>query len=185
MKARQRIRNMTIIALGAVCMTICAWITVPFAIPFTLQSFGLFLLIFCFGAKKAFYSVLLYIAIGSVGIPVFSGFGAGIAVLFGPTGGFILGFLAATGVYFVPESIFKSSKAIAVIGSTLSLAACYTLGTVWMLFFADVGSKGFFGLMTSSVLVFIVPDMLKIILAYFVAKYLKRVLKLDADLTAV
>lgn len=185
MKARQRIRNMTIIALGAVCMSVCAWITVPFAVPFTMQSFGLFLLIFCFGAKKTLLSVLLYIAIGMVGIPVFSGFGAGIAVLFGPTGGFILGFLAATGVYFALESIFKHSIAITVIGSALSLLVCYALGTVWMLFFADFAKEGFFGLLTSSMIVFIVPDVFKIVLAYIVAKYLKRVLKLNTDLTAV
>lgn len=176
---------MTVIALGAVCMTVCAWITVPFAIPFTLQSFGLFLLIFCFGAKKALLSVLLYIAIGIVGIPVFSGFGAGIAVFFGPTGGFILGFLAAAGVYFALESFFKPSKAIAAVGSVLALAACYAFGTVWMLFYTEIGNDGFFGLLTSSVLVFIIPDMLKIILAYFIAGYLKKALKLDTDFTAV
>ena len=90
-----KIRDMAYISLSAAVIAVCAWITVPFTVPFTMQTFAVFLAVLLFGSARGMLSILLYIALGAVGLPVFSSFGGGIGVLIGPTGGYIIGFLAA------------------------------------------------------------------------------------------
>ena len=70
-------KDMVYIALFTSIIIVCAFITIPFAIPFTLQTFALFTIIGILGTKRAFISVLLYLLLGAVGLPVFSGFQGG------------------------------------------------------------------------------------------------------------
>ena len=86
-------KDMVYIALSTTIMVVCAFITIPFYVPFTLQTFALFTIIGLFGTKRAFLSVSLYLLLGAVGLPVFSGFQGGPGALFGVTGGYLLGFL--------------------------------------------------------------------------------------------
>ena len=79
--------DMIYIALFGVLIGICSWITIPGAVPFTLQTFGVFLTVSVLGGKRGTSAVLLYIFMGLLGIPVFSGFQGGIGVILGPTGG--------------------------------------------------------------------------------------------------
>ncbi|MBR3994444.1 MAG: biotin transporter BioY [Clostridia bacterium] len=90
---RLKIRALCEISIFVSLMTICAWITIPFAIPFTLQTFAFFLCCLCLGGKKAFVCTAVYIFLGIVGVPVFSSFGAGIGAVFGASGGFLIGLL--------------------------------------------------------------------------------------------
>ena len=85
--------DMVYIALFSVLIGICSWISIPAAVPFTMQTFAIFLTVAVLGGKKGTASVLLYILMGLVGIPVFSGFKAGPGVLLGTTGGYIIGFI--------------------------------------------------------------------------------------------
>jgi biotin transport system substrate-specific component len=84
---------MTAVALGAVLIIICSWLTVPFAVPFTMQTFAVYCALLLLGGRRGLLAVLLYILLGAFGLPVFSGFRGGIGALLGPTGGYILGFL--------------------------------------------------------------------------------------------
>ena len=87
--------NLVYMALGAVLIALCSWITVPAAVPFTMQTFAVFFILSALGGKQGTVTILVYIALGAVGVPVFSQFGAGPGVLLGNTGGYILGFLAS------------------------------------------------------------------------------------------
>ena len=84
---RIALRDLTWIAICAAIICVCAWITVPATVPFTLQVLGVFLSIRLLGGKKGTAAVAVYILLGMVGLPVFSGFQAGAGVLLGPTGG--------------------------------------------------------------------------------------------------
>ena len=85
-----RTRNLGRIALFAALMAVCAWIVVPAPIPFTMQTFAIFLAAAVLGGKGGVIATMVYIALGVLGLPVFSGGKAGIGVLFGATGGYII-----------------------------------------------------------------------------------------------
>ena len=84
-------RDIAHIALFTALMAVCAWITIPFAVPFTMQTFAVMLAAAVLGTRRALLSLILYLALGTVGIPVFSGFTGGFGVLAGPTGGYLIG----------------------------------------------------------------------------------------------
>ena len=91
--ARSKTYDMVYIAIFAVIMAICSWISIPMEVPFTLQTFGVFIAVGILGGKRGTLAVLVYILLGAVGVPVFAGFTGGIGVLFNTTCGYIVGFL--------------------------------------------------------------------------------------------
>ena len=87
---RSKTYDIVYIAVFAVIMAICSWISIPAAVPFTLQTFGVFIAVGVLGGKRGSLSVLVFILLGAIGIPVFANFSGGIGVLAGPTGGYII-----------------------------------------------------------------------------------------------
>ena len=79
--------DMAYIGLFAVVIAICSWISIPTVVPFTLQTFAVFLAVAVLGGKRGTLSVIVYVLLGAVGLPVFSGFKGGIGVLLNTTGG--------------------------------------------------------------------------------------------------
>ena len=86
-------KEIVLTALMAVIMAVCSWISIPTEVPFTLQTFAVFCALLLLGGRNGFFSVLVYILLGAVGIPVFAGFSGGMGVILGTTGGYIVGFL--------------------------------------------------------------------------------------------
>ncbi len=166
---------MILVSLGAVIISISAWITVPFAIPFTMQTFGVFSVLLLLGGKRGTLSVLLYIALGAIGLPVFSGFNAGFGVLLGITGGFIFGFAVSGALYWALERLFCKHTLSRPIILAVSLAACYAAGTVWYIY--SSGSAGIGSAISLCVLPYILPDAVKLLLAYVVAKRVSKYIK--------
>ena len=163
-----KIRDMAYISLSAAVIAVCAWITVPFTVPFTMQTFAVFLAVLLFGSARGMLSILLYIALGAVGLPVFSSFGGGIGVLIGPTGGYIIGVLAA-GLVGISQK-----KRFAVPLAVLAMSICYFAGTLWYVHCTGVGFAAAF---SGCVLPFILPDTVKITLAFLLAGRLKKLVK--------
>ena len=97
------VRKMTAAALGAVLIIICSWLTILFAVPFTMQTFAVFSVLILLGGKLGTASIGLFVLMGLVGLPVFSGFRGGVGVLLGPTGGYIIGFIFAGLLYMTLE----------------------------------------------------------------------------------
>ena len=99
---------------------------------------------------------------------MFSGFAGGVGHIMGPTGGFIIGFVLSALIFWLGERITDRHIALMLI----SLAACYALGTVW---FALVYETSAFAALCSCIFPFIIPDVIKILLAAFVAKRIKKI----------
>ena len=90
---RKKLYDITLVALFSAIIVICSLISVPSAIPFTLQTFAVFLSLCVLGAEKGILSIVIYIILGLVGLPVFSGFNSGLGALLNVTGGYISGFV--------------------------------------------------------------------------------------------
>ena len=171
--------DMVYIALFACLMAICSWISIPGQIPFTLQTMGVFLAIGLLGGKRGTLAVLVYILMGAVGLPVFSGFAGGIGKLLGMTGGYIVGFLASALVMWAMEALLGKKKWVLAVSMVVGLLVCYAFGTAWFIV-VYTGSKGAITLgavLGMCVIPYIIPDVVKIAVALVLTGMLKRFVK--------
>lgn len=160
------VRAMCAAAMMTVLLAVGAWLTVPVSPPFTMQTFVLYLCAWLFGRKKATAAVALYLALGAVGVPVFSGFGGGIGVLIGPTGGYLLGFLAIALIGGDRGPWWR--RALLAGSGTL---CCYTIGTLWYAgVYTGFSAAGLGAAVLSCVVPFILPDAVKMALAAVVCR---------------
>lgn len=170
--------DMVLTAMGAVMLAICSWISVPTAVPFTMQTFGLFLILSVLGGKRATASIAVYILLGAVGLPVFAGFTGGVGVLAGATGGYIIGFLCSGLLYWLLESGFSEGRRqwLRIFTMILCLAACYTFGTVWFMavYAKTAGAVGLVSVLSWCVFPFIIPDLIKLAMALLLGKRVKK-----------
>ena len=93
-------------------------------VPFTLQTFAVFLAVGVLGGKRGSLAVLIYILLGAVGIPVFAGFSGGIGQLLGNTGGYIIGFLFSALLMWLIEKLFGRKTWVMGISMVLGLIVC-------------------------------------------------------------
>lgn len=164
--------DMAYIAIGAVLIVICSWISIPVIVPFTLQTFAVFLLIMLLGGMKATISVAVYILVGAVGVPVFAGFGAGIGVLFGKTGGYIIGFLLMGPIFSLMTKLFGKKLLVQIIALVTGLLVCYAFGTAWFMYIymRDTGDVGLMTVLSWCVFPYIIPDAVKMAVAILISK---------------
>lgn len=167
--------DMVQIAFLASLIALSAWITVPSYVPFTMQTFAVFLAAGVLGARKALLAVLVYILLGVLGLPVFSGGRAGIGVVFGETGGYIIGFLPAVYICGTVSEKIKCRHSL-FLSMLLGLIVVYVLGVLWfwVVYAAKDTAKSLLMIATGGVLPFVVPDLIKIALATVVAGQLKK-----------
>ena len=173
-----KIRNMARCALLTALLCICAWIGFPLGdVSITMQTFGLFLTLGLLGGKIGSLSCFLYLLLGSVGLPVFSGFRGGLGTLLGATGGYILGFLAAALVYWLITTLLGTRLPIRAGASLLGLLVCYGFGTLWYtLIWTKAGGLSLGLILGKCVLPYLLPDLLKLGLALAATEKLKRII---------
>ena len=169
-------RDMTVCALMAVLMCVCTWIAIPGAVPFTLQTFAVFAALELLGPRRAFWSVAVYLLMGAAGLPVFSGMAGGIGILLGPTGGYLIGFLLVPLICRAVTAAAGTRKAARITGVVLGMAACYAVGTVWFIFVSE--GTGWSAALMLCVVPFLLPDMVKLVLAMTLADALRRRIRL-------
>lgn len=162
------------IALCTALLVLCSWISIPAAVPFTMQTFAVTLLAAVLGGKKGIISVLVYILLGAVGLPVFSGFRSGAAVILSSTGGYIIGFVFIAAIVGFTCDKFGTSLPAIIVSGLLGLIICYGFGTAWYMWIYTKGTKTLAAVLSSCVVPFIIPDIIKIILASLCAKKLKN-----------
>lgn len=172
-------RDMVYVAVFAALIAVCSWIAIPTAIPFTLQTLGIFLAMGLLGGKRGTLSVLTYILMAAVGLPVLTGFRGGIGALLGSTGGYVVGFLLAALLMWAMEKLPGNRTLTLTVSMLLGLLVCYTFGTLWfMLVYARSGqSAALSTVLATCVLPFILPDILKIAGVILLTRRLKRHIK--------
>lgn len=165
------------VALAAVIITVCSWISVPYVIPFTLQTFAVFFALVVLGGKQGTAAIIVYVLLGVAGVPVFSGFKGGIGALLGATGGYVFGFVLSGAAYHLLP--FKEKNFILkAVACFISLLVCYAAGTLWFWFVYSNGSgaEGLIYALTVCVLPYILFDVLKIIAAVFLGEKIKKII---------
>lgn len=162
-----------------VVIILCAWITIPTPVPFTLQTFGIYAAVLLIGGKRALISVLLYLLLGLAGLPVFAGFASGMGYIAGPTGGYLAGFVLCTLLCAAGELLFPN-KNLTLLFLSLGTILCYITGTLWFMFVTK--NQTLWSAVILCILPYIIPDGAKLLTAYYTSKKLKPILnKLNKD----
>lgn len=169
-KTRRSLRSLTYTALSAAVLCVISPLSFPIGtIPVTLSLFAVFLISSISSPKISVCAVTVYILIGALGLPVFSGFQGGVQTLIGPTGGFIAGYLPSA--LLISALSKKGNTVKTALSMMLGLAICYTLGAFWL---GHVLESSFLSAITVTVSSCIVPDIIKIFLASLVSIETKK-----------
>jgi biotin transport system substrate-specific component len=172
MKKKSNIYQMAIIGVMAAVICILGPLSIPIGvIPISFTNLAIYFILYTLGMKKGTISYIIYMLIGFVGIPVFSGFTGGPSKLFGPTGGYIIGFffMALIAGFFIDA--FFDKWYLCFIGMILGTAVCYVFGTIWLSYQAHI-SLG--SALAAGVIPFIPGDLTKILIATFIGPQIRR-----------
>ena len=180
-KSKITVRDMTFIALFAVVIALCAWISVPGPIPFTMQTFGVFMAVGVLGGRRGSIAVFVYLMLGVLGLPVFAGFQGGVGRLLGMTGGYIVGFQVAALTMWLMEGLVGKKRWGLALSMVLGLILCYLFGTVWFVvaYSRQMGPIGFWAALSTCVIPYVIPDLLKIFLAFSLSKRIATAIRLS------
>ena len=178
-KAKFSTRDLVYIAISAALLTICSWISINTVVPFTLQTFGVFLTCGLLGGRRGTLSILLYLLMAAVGIPVLAGFSGGLGILLGSTGGYLIGFLLIALLIWGIERFFGDRLWLLGVGMVLGMLLCYCFGTVWYMavYTRTDGPIGVLTALSWCVFPFLIPDAVKIALALALTARLRRYVK--------
>lgn len=171
MQTRTKTGQMVLVALMAALLAVVSPFTIPVGpVPVTLATFVVFLTGALLRPLPAMASIAVYLLLGFVGLPVFSGFAGGPQVLAGPTGGYLGGyFLAALAVALATKAGCKLP--LRLLAALAGLAGCYALGTAW---FMVLTGRGLAESLLLCVVPFILPDLIKALLALLLAGQLQK-----------
>ncbi len=169
-------KEIVCISLFAALIIVCSLIQIPAPVPFTMQTFAVFCTYGILGGRKGAWSVAVYILLGFIGLPVFSGFQGGAGVLFGATGGYIFGFLLSAQMYgLITKLTGKNTVPVMAIAMAAGQLLCYLTGTLW--YVAVYADDGVMYALKYCVLPFLLTDTVKIVLAAVTADRVVRRVK--------
>lgn len=167
---------MVFVAMFAALTAVCSVISIPVGqVPVTLQTFAVCLSAAMLGWKRGMLSVLIYILLGAVGLPVFAGLKGGFGVLAGPTGGYIVGFLLTALIIGVAAERWDRKALPLTAAMIIGVLVCYAVGTVWFMLVTHmhVGES-----LLLCVAPFLLPDAVKIAAAVLLSNRLTKVVRL-------
>lgn len=169
-------RDIVYMSVFTAMISICSWISIPASIPFTLQTMGVFTTVGLLGGKRGTLTVLTYILLGAIGIPVFAGLTGGVSVLLGTTGGYIIGFLLSALLMWGIETIMGRNQIVLAFSMVAGLIVCYVFGTAWfmLIYTQHSGVIELSTVLGLCVIPFIIPDLIKIGVALFLTNRLKK-----------
>ncbi len=172
--------DLAYMALGAVMISICSWISIPTIIPFTMQTFAVFFVLSVLGGKRGTLTIIVYILLGVIGIPVFAQFTSGLGVLLGSNGGYIVGFVFMGLAYWLITGLFGKKPYTEIFAMLIGLVVLYSFGTAWfMIIYAQTNETiGLAMVLAWCVIPFIIPDLIKLVLALTLARRISTKLKI-------
>lgn len=167
-------KRMIRIALMAAVICIFAPLSIPIPVspvPISLTNLVLLVTVAIFPWKDVCTSYLIYLLLGVVGLPVFSGFSGGIGALLGPTGGYLIGFIFISIIPGLFIDHFPGKRLFTVIGMIIAMIITYTFGTAWL---AIQMKMTFFAALAIGVIPYIIGDIVKIIIAIAIGPSVKK-----------
>lgn len=175
MKNKNRaVYRLVIIAICVAFMALCSYITIPFAVNFSLQLFAVFLIAGCFPPIISVSATTLYFIIGAIGIPVFSGFNSGLSAILGASGGFLVSFPLIALIISIFQKYYRKNSFLYILVASLSLIVCYTVGSLWYMYvFCYSTPCTFMTALAVSVFPFVIFDIAKLLLAFVLLKKLR------------
>ena len=169
------VKQLALVGLMSAIICVLAPFSIPIPIslaaPISLGTLAIYFVLTVLGLKLGTISVVVYILLGLVGLPIFTGFTGGPGKLFGPTGGYIIGyiFMALISGFFVDKWDNKFLPSLA--GMILGTAALYLFGSVWLAYQASYTLPQ--ALMIGSI-PYIPGDFLKLALALFLGRQVRK-----------
>lgn len=174
-------KDITYVAVFTALLAICSWISVPTptGIPVTLQTLGIFLAVGVLGGRRGTLSILVYLLLGAIGIPVLAGFSGGVSAYISPSGGYLIGFIFTGLLMWGMEKLLGRTTWVLAVSMVLGMAAYYVFGTAWfMLVYARTeGAVGLLTVLGWCVFPYLVPDCIKMFLALTLSKVLREHVK--------
>ena len=176
---KYKTRDLVVIALFAVLMAVCAWISIPSVVPFTMQTFAVYFALLFLGAKRGTVAVIAYLCLGLIGAPVYANFNSGIGTLLGATGGYMIGWIFSGLVMWLFEKLFGEKTWVQAVSIATGLLVCYTVGTAWFMvvYARNTGPIGMWTALGWCVVPFIIPDIIKLSLAFVLNHRLSKMKK--------
>ena len=164
--------TMAVVALMTAVLCVLAPFSIPIGpIPISLATFGLYLSVIILGRKRALSVCLLYLLIGFIGLPVYSGFSGGPARLLGPTGGYLIGYVFLTYIAGIIVDKFPKNQWLCLLGLVIGTAVCYIWGTGWMAYQMQLD---FVEAVMIGVVPFLAGDVIKITTAVWIGLTVKK-----------
>ena len=170
-KTRDYVLNITLMGLmtALICVLAPLSIQLPGQVPISLTLMAIYFTVYLLGGAKVIVCVVLYLLLGMIGLPVFSGFTGGLGKLAGPTGGYLIGFIFTAAICGGALWLGKGKLWVYVIGMVLGCAVAYLFGTFWFKYTLSV-----------CVIPFIPFDIAKIVAVAIVGTLVKKLLhKID------
>jgi biotin transporter BioY len=161
-KGKAGIYNLTLILAGVVFIGLSAQLAIGLPVPFTGQTFAVLMIGALYGARLGSLCLVSYVLAGAAGVPVFSNFGSGVLFLSGPTGGYLIGFIAAAYVVgLLAERGWDRRAWTTVLAMIFGNIVLYTFGLLWLFCLMGFSAK----VLVVGLYPFIIGDILKIALA--------------------
>lgn len=186
-RSHARLKSMVFVALMAAFLCIFSPISIPLPlVPITLQTFGVFLVSALLGWKRGTVAVLIYLLLGLIGLPVFSGWAGGFSSFATPSSGYIIGFLFTALLTGFLIDRFSRQFWMYPVAMAAGLAVCYLFGTIWFLVYMNVWMStpySFWEAVLICVLPFLVGDAVKIAAATALSYPLRKQLVRNGVLT--
>lgn len=168
-------RCLTLCALFAALTAGLSQISIPIGpVPVNLALISVFVAAGLLGARYGALSQAVFVLMGAVGLPVFAGFMGGLSRVAGPTGGYIVGYIACAFIAGAITGRFGRSMIISIAAMCAGLIVTYTLGTLWYSYVMDTG---FVAALMTCVVPFLLGDALKIVLSAALVKRLSPYLQ--------
>lgn len=165
------LKSMVLMALFAALTCVLAPLSIPIGpVPISLTNLVIYFSLYVLGWQRATITYLVYLLLGLVGLPVFSGFEGGVGKLAGPTGGYLIGFIfmaVISGLFVkIKEDEVILNRVLGIAGMNLGTLVAYAFGTAW---FCYSTGNGLSAALVSCVIPFIPGDLVKIIVAAVIA----------------
>lgn len=174
METEKKFSITQIAVIGVMTAVIC--ILAPFSlpigpVPISFTNLAIYIALYVLGMKRGTISYLIYLLIGLVGIPVFSGFTGGPQKLFGPTGGYLIGFIPMAVIAGIVIDKCMKKWYFCLLAMIAGTWVCYLFGTAWLAFQANMTFKA---ALAAGVIPFIIEDLIKMILALLIGAQIHK-----------